>query len=435
MTGEASGIEQLLASRIGLDPVSVGTQLLWRAVRRRMRELALDDLTAYEHRLRSSEQELEALIEEVVVAESWFFRDERPFLWLRDHVRAGWLNDPVRPPLRVLSLACAGGEEPYSIAMVLSDLGLPTRRFLIDALDISAQRLAIARRAVYSPNAFRGPEHNYRARYFCEQPEGYELASAIRAKVRFLQANVLDPRLLEGTPPYDVLFCRNLLIYLSAPARACVMTAIDRLLAADGVLVIGHADRLNWAGAEARFTAVADPGCFAYRRTAGGNAGLPRLQLDPPRAVRSLVAPSAAPTSAVVTRDLLGTATIAPEPVSAASAGVSLIPESDPPLLDRAAELANQGRFDLAVAICERHLRYKGLTAATYYLMGMICQAAGDRRRAEDCFHKTVYLDPRHDEALLALALLAERRGDDSAAAGFRRRAERTVSMTRKRAN
>ena len=67
--------------------------------------------------------------------------------------------------------------------------------------------------------------------------------------------------------------------------------------------------------------------------------------------------------------------------------------------------------------------------------MGMICQAAGDRRRAEDCFHKTVYLDPTHDEALLALALLAERRGDHDAAAGFRRRAERSVTMSRKRVN
>jgi len=435
MAGEHSGIEQLLASRIGLDPVSVGSQLLSRAARRRMRELALDDLAAYEHRLRSSEQELEALIEEVVVAESWFFRDERPFLWFRDHVRAGWLNNPARPPLRVLSLACAGGEEPYSIAMVLSDLGLPTCRFLIDALDISAQRLAIARRGVYSLNAFRGPEHHYRARYFCEQPEGYELASAIRAKVRFLQANILDPRLLEGTPPYDVLFCRNLLIYLGAPARASVMSAIDRLLATDGALVIGHADGLEWSGAEVKFTAVSDPGCFAYRRTARGHAGLPRLQLEPPRSVMSLVAPSTASTSAAATRELVGAATIAPEPVNPAGTEVSFARESNPPLLDQAAELANQGRFDLAVAICERHLRHRGLTGATYYLMGMICQAAGDRRRAEDCFHKTVYLDPRHDEALLALALLAERRGDDTAAAGFRRRAERTVSMTRKRVN
>ena len=59
--------------------------------------------------------------------------------------------------------------------------------------------------------------------------------------------------------------------------------------------------------------------------------------------------------------------------------------------------------------------------------MGMICQAAGDRRRAEDCLHKTVYLDPNHAEALLALALLAERRGDRDAAARFRRRARNTA--------
>ena len=99
-------------------------------------------------------------------------------------------------------------------------------------------------------------------------------------------------------------------------------------------------------------------------------------------------------------------------------------------LLDQAAELANQGRFDEAIAACERHLQQKGPTASAYYLMGMICQAAGDRRRAEDCFRKAVYLDPRHDEALLALALLAERRGDHEAAAGFRRRAERIATMT-----
>ncbi len=96
-----------------------------------------------------------------------------------------------------------------------------------------------------------------------------------------------------------------------------------------------------------------------------------------------------------------------------------------PSLLDQAAELANRGRHAEAIAACERHIRLKGPGSSAYYLMGMICQAAGDRRRAEECFHKTVYLDPKHDEALLALSLLAERRGDRGAAAGFRRRAMR----------
>jgi chemotaxis protein methyltransferase WspC len=65
----------------------------------------------------------------------------------------------------------------------------------------------------------------------------------------------------------------------------------------------------------------------------------------------------------------------------------------------------------------------------------MICHAAGDRGRAEDCFHKVVYIDPRHDEALLFLALIAERRGDIAAATRFRRRAERTVAMTKRAVN
>ena len=104
-------------------------------------------------------------------------------------------------------------------------------------------------------------------------------------------------------------------------------------------------------------------------------------------------------------------------------------------LLGQASELANQGCFMEAIALCEKHLREKGLSAAAYSLMGMICHAAGERRRAEDCFRKAVYLDPNHDEALLALALLAEQRGDQSAAAGFRRRAERTATLSRKRVN
>src|ERR1039458_143083 len=240
MAGEMRVLEELLISRIGLDPTSVGSQLILRAAKQRMRDLKLDDLGAYERRVRQSAPELQELIEEVVVAESWFFRDERPFEWLRECVRAGWLNAPARPPLRILSLACAAGEEPYSIAIVLAELGLPARRYRIDALDISARRLAIAHHGVYSLNAFRGPDVGYRARHFRQHAEGYELEPALRATVRFFQGSVLDPRLLEGSSLYDVVFCRNLLIYLVPQARATLLAVIDRVLAPDGVLFIGH---------------------------------------------------------------------------------------------------------------------------------------------------------------------------------------------------
>ena len=436
MAAELSEIERLLASRIGLDPVSIGSPMILRAAQQRMKELGLLDITAYERWVRQSEPELQALIEEVVVSESWFFRDERPFQWLREYVCGHWLSDRLRSPLRVLSLPCAGGEEPYSIAMMLLDLGLPSRRFQIDAVDVSAQRLAIARRGVYSANAFRGPDLSFRAQCFRKHLQGYELDPSIRATVNFIQASVLDPHLLEGSPPYDVVFCRNLLIYLGAAARLCVLAVIERLLKTEGLLFIGHADRLDLAGMQPRFTAVGDAACFVYRPKTRGNTPPPRQPLEPSWTIGGLITPGG----------------LSPDPVTAASPvgppimvdarteftgdmATSSTQADEPPLLDQAALLANQGRFDEAIAVCERHLRIKGFSPLAYYLLGTICHAAGNRQRAEDCFHKTVYLDPMHDEALLALALLAERRGDHSAAASFHRRAERSVNSTRKRAN
>jgi chemotaxis protein methyltransferase WspC len=436
MSGEMRVLEDLLVRRIGLDPTSVGPQLIPRAVKQRMRDLKLDDLATYERQVRDSDRELQELIEEVVVAESWFFRDERPFEWLREYVRAEWLNAPARPPLRILSLACAAGEEPYSVAITLAELGLPARRYSIVAFDVSARRLALARRGVYSLNAFRGSDVRYRARHFRAHAGGYELDPSIRATVQFFQGSVLDPALREGLSPYDVIFCRNLLIYLVPSARVALLAVIDRLLAPSGVLLIGHADRFDSSGETAGFTAIGEPGCFAYRRSRPGAPPTPPVlgSLELPLRMANLAAPAVVrlvtpgnPPDISLNGSQASDAVIAgTEPPRAAGAS---------PLLDQAAELANCGRFAEAIAECERHVRQKGLDASPFHLMGVIYQASGNRQRAEECFQKAVYLDPTHDEALLALALLAERRGDEGAALSFRRRAERTIAMSRKRVN
>jgi chemotaxis protein methyltransferase WspC len=427
------GIEELLADKIGLDPVSIGSTLISRAAHRRMHELDVNDPSAYEQLLRQSESELQALIDQVVVSESWFFRDVQPFQWLQEHVRARWLADLLRAPVRALSLGCATGEEPYSIAMTLLDLGLPARRFQIAAVDISARRLTEAHAGVYSANSFRGADLGYRERYFRECHQGYELDAKVRSTVTFHHANVLNAGCLARSTAYDVVFCRNLLIYLNTRARACVISAIDRLLADDGLLFIGHADRLELGDTGPRFTAVGATGVFAYQRSDAALASQPRLQLEPPPVTLGLTGPQAVAGSKVSSPP--PSLPRASPPVPALATATSIGTETSLPLLDRAAELANRGQFDQALAACEQHLRQKGLTAPTYFLMGMICQAAGKGPRAEEYLHKALYLDPRHAEALLALALLAERRGDNNAAAGFRRRAERTVVMMRKKVN
>jgi chemotaxis protein methyltransferase WspC len=385
----------------------------------------LDDLHTYECRVRQSELELQALTDEVVVSESWFFRDAQPFEWFRKYVGARWLGDRLRPPLRVLSLPCGAGEEPYSVAMTLSDLSLPSSGFQIDAVDVSDRQLAIAHRAIYSPGAFRSSGFGYRAQYFREHPQGYELAPEVRTRVRFFRASILDPRLLAGALPYDVLFCRNLLIYLTPSARAYVLRVIDRLLAADGLLFLGHADRLEQTREGVRFAADGSPGCFAYRRATQSPAG-PAQAEDKTAFVTSSSLSRGNTSAGVVTPRLVASSALAAQAAERGATGTSS-PVSGKrfALLNHAAELANKRRFDEAIAACQRHLGQNGLNPSAYYLMGMICQAAGSHQQAEECFRKTVYLDPRHGEALLALALLAERRGDHAAADRLRRRVPR----------
>jgi len=447
MSSQWNRIEAILTNRIGLDPATVGSTLIPRAVRIRMNELGLVDVDSYTSLISGSEIELQALIEEVVVPESWFFRDELPSRHFQDHVRACWVANPARAPLRVLSIPCAGGEEPYSIVIALMEIGLDARRYQVNAIDISTRRLEVARRGIFSSNAFRGSDLSFRDRYLRSHPEGFEIDPSLRTRVRFLQGSILDPGLLSAEPVFDVLFCRNLLIYLDEPSRVRVMRILDRLLAVEGLLIIGHVDRLNLSAIDPAFTQAGDRRAFTYRKTTAllppGPVTVPSAQtltwqapqLPSPRARKLLTwqlpqSPERITTSQVPEDPRSGPAYRSSQELGSQSPS-RLRPGSEVvasgSLLDRALELANLGRHDEAVALCEQVVRQQGPSAPVYYLMGVIHQSVGNRTRGEECFQKAVYLDPGHDEALLALALSAERRGDTAAAASSHRRAERAI--------
>jgi chemotaxis protein methyltransferase WspC len=408
-------IEALLVARIGLDPSSVSPNLVARGVRTRMAALGLDDVGAYEARLRETSVEAQELIEEIVIPESWFFRDGRPFRSLQDHARGRLAAWPRRRPVRILSLPCARGEEPLSIAMTLRDAEIDLSRVRIDGADVSARNLDFARRGLYSANAFRGGDLGFRDRYFHPRGTGFQVAPSILGAVRWIQANILEPDILAGEPPYDVVFCRNLLIYFTPDARARTLKALDRLLAEDGLLFVGHADSLGPAGS-ALFVGLGNPACFAFRKADRPERSPTATAAEPCRAAAEPVEEA----------EFQFAATAAPTPVDVPEAAPAA--DSAPPLLDQACALANLGRHDEAIRLIDKQIRAKGPNAPAYHLMGIIFQAAGDRDRAERCFHKAVYLDPYHDEALLALALLADRRGDSAAASGYRRRAERALA-------
>ena len=189
-----------------------------------------------------------------------------------------------------------------------------------------------------------------------------------------------------------------------------VSAAIERLLAADGCSSSAMQTGLTSPELNPNSSRLATRLALSI---ACGLRELPRFRrfcLNPTTAPTSgLIASGSAPPGAFIVPPPGATGPITTRPEEPGDTAIPAPPVNEPSLLDQAADLANRGRFDDAIAACERHIRLKSCSPPAYYLMGMICQAAGNRVRAEDCFHKTVYLDPMHDEALLALALLAER--------------------------
>lgn len=431
-------LSNLLAERIGLDPASLGETVVRNAVEQQMRSLGLADPVAYVARLGRFGSELDALIESVVVPESWFFRDRQPFARLQQFVRDEWLRTAkAGRPVRILSIPCAAGEEAYSIAIAMLEIDLSPQEVHIDAVDISTRALEQARRGVYNDYAFRERTACDWSQYFREQERSREVIPKLREMVRFQRGNLLDAAFLIDQPAYDVVFCRNLLIYLTRPARERVVAVLKRLLAPNGLLFVGHAEMSSIL--DAHFVPDADRSSFAYRPAPDEeDKAIPRTHAprgyprpDTLRRGAEIGKPSeiparAAERPAVRAHAERGHEEAVNSPVPGADRDTEKAQSPvDDRLLDRAADLANQQQYTAARQLCERSLQQDGPTSRAYFLLGMMAMAEGTTEQAEVNLSKAVYLDGSNEEAFLALALLAQRRGDQAGAARYRQRAER----------
>ncbi len=404
-------IEAILRRHMGLEASSIGAATVEGAIRGRMAQTGAATTDTYLQTLRDSPAELDELTEAVVVPESWFFRDGAPFAALAQWTREQWLPTHPGATLRVLTIPCSTGEEPYSVAMALLDAGLGPERFTVDAVDISRRALERAKKAVYGPNSFRGQPLDFRDRYFTATPPGYALAERVRQAVRFATGNILAPDFRPGAGRFDVIFCRNLLIYFDRPTQAQAIRALGWILAPDGLLFVGHAE--SQVATAAGYTSANFPRAFAFRPTP--ILATATATAKPPMLTRR-VAP-AAPSARVTVR--------APHRLPAHTVRVPPPPTPRAAGLDAARALADQGKLDAAARLCEDHLRTHNADAPAWFLLGVVRDAAGDPRRAAECYAKTLYLEPDHQEALLRHVLLVEQAGDTAIAARLRRRIAR----------
>jgi len=434
-------IEALLRQKIGLDALTIGSNTITRAVKRRMADCGLTDINIYLTKLQTSATELEELIEAVVIPETWFFRDREPFVFLSLYALSEWLPKNPGRTLRVLSLPCSTGEEPYSIAIALLEAGLNPRNFSIDAADISKVALKKAQRGVYGRNSFRDKNLDFRDRYFTGLAgDVYQLNDLVRGKVNFIQGNILDSYFLVNQLPYEAIFCRNVLIYFDEAGRSQTIQLLNRLLKRTGILFLGHSE--SGQKLPTQFISVRHSLAFAYRKTDIPDSPQVQVKKEPTHInysalvreskhaenkenIRSDKLPSVNTKSSTSYQKypregdnsgILPIRAIAP----AADAGKSGSAD-----LDAARCAADRGELQEAAKLCETYLSQNRTNADAYVLLGQVYQATGDRQQAEQSFQKATYLKPDHYEGLIHLALLKEERGDHVGAAIVRQRIQR----------
>lgn len=436
-----AAIEALLRQKIGLDANVIGSTMIARAVQQRLLACELPSITAYLKRLQTSSQEVDALIESLVVPETWFFRDRESYAYLSIYVKHQWLPTHPDRVLRVLSVPCSTGEEPLSIAIALLETGLSSKQFSIDAVDISQKALHIAQQGIYGRNSFRGETLNLRQQYFTQVGNKYQVHDFVKSTINFMRGNLLQPLFLLEKPPYDVIFCRNVLIYFDYSAREQAIQVLDRLLMKTGLLFVGHSE--TSAIPPLRFVSVRHPLAFAFRKVAAtseerqvttpsyrttrrqeqrnkerdtGDGIQKGLLLKPGKQASRLtdipeITPSSLPTldsqSPVKIKDNLET------------------------LLEKAKILADRGQLKEAATLCETYLSQNHVSAEAYVLLGQVRQAQGKEEQALQCFQKATYLNPNHYEALIHLALLKEYTGDSKGAAMIRHRIQRLTDLSR----
>ncbi|MGF6220201.1 CheR family methyltransferase [Pseudomonas sp. YL-218 TE3947] len=411
-----------LKERIGLDVGSVGPAIIERAVRQRITAARVQTADEYWHTLLGSRDEQQALIEAVIVPETWFFRYPESFTTLAKLAakRLAAINN--MRALRILSLPCSTGEEPYSIAMALLDAGLAPHQFKVDGMDVSPLSVEKARLALYGKNSFRGQDIDFRERHFTAENDNYRLSGRVIEQVRLQVGNLLDPALLASEPPYDFVFCRNLLIYFDQSTQQQVFEVLKRLTHVDGVLFIGPAE----GSLLGRFgmRSIGIPQSFAFSRQSAQEplATFVPTPLPVQQPVPSVTPPPvrSRPFATVVSMPPVATAT----PSDAAT------------LLANIAALANEGKSAEARAACDSFLRSHEPVAQVFYWLGLLSDVAGSALEAQGFYRKALYLEPQHPDALMHLAALLQSQGDTAGARRLQARAarsERAADSERKR--
>ncbi len=379
---EGAGFETLVAERVSAAP---GGE------------------SAYLGTLGSSPDEVDRLVAGIAVPETWLFRYPHSFAllveFLERRLAAG------APFLRMLSAGCATGQEPWCMAMAALRAGWPVERISVGGLDRNREFLRVAAAAEYGAASIRSEIPPWAMAFLQRSGQTISIDPAVRSAVWFRQADIVEPAALLAAAPCDVIFCRNVLIYLNAESRRALLGSISAALAVGGLLFTGHAEQVIASGPRLRSMPV--PHAFALERVEGATIETEGRAVPGAARRRKVAAPAQARPAAA--------AHTAPHGPSAEAT------------LDDARDLAGAGRLQDGEAMIRSIIARHGPSAAALELLGMIRMAADDVPGARRLFEQAVYLEPARSTSLLQLAIICEQSGDTRRAAMLWERARRAA--------
>lgn len=383
-------------------------------------------------RLEADPSAVRALANELTIGETYFYRHVEQLVAFRDVALPDRLA--ANETVRVLSAGCSSGEEPYSLAMIARDAGTQTAaRVTIDAIDVNALAIEKARKARYTRWSLRSVPAEVEQRWFAREGSLFSVAPPIRNAVAFRRASLTDPAVFAGAR-YDIVFCRNVLMYFGADA---LRSTIDRLVAAlapGGFLFLGYAEIVREA--PPGVVLCESHGTFYYRKgerisapTSEPNADVAVLgdaswftQIGAAsERVRSLAERAALEPELAVRRDPTVLIAEAREAIARTDfAGALAVLEGLPMLgevaLLRAIAFTEQGDTVQAEEACHSLLAFPQYAANAHYLLAVSHECAGDMAAAARHVKQSTELAPDLAMAHLRFGLIARRIGDAVAA-------------------
>lgn len=237
-----SAVYRMLEKEFGIDFTHYKPSTVTRRIERRLQLSRVEHLDAYVRRLREEHEELDVLYRDLLIGVTRFFRNEEAFRLLEERVLPDlWLSLPKDAPLRVWVAGCATGEEVYSLAILLHELGerLGQRPVKIFATDVHRGSLDVATRGLYDEQAVAGVSRERLERHFSRRGQSYQVSPEIRQMVVFAQHNVIKDAPFTRV---HLVSCRNMLIYLQPGVQQRVLSLFHFALALGGVLFLGPSE-------------------------------------------------------------------------------------------------------------------------------------------------------------------------------------------------